>query len=69
MKNTNTIPEKQLSRPTHYANPGPKVKKVVMAIEVGNSNLGPEVKRMFDLAKSSGLELDLTFSQREMQTA
>ncbi|MGO8837709.1 MAG: hypothetical protein ACLQAH_06560 [Limisphaerales bacterium] len=41
---------------------GLKIKKLALRLTIGNSNLATEVKRAFDLAKSSGQELDLTFS-------
>ena len=42
--------------------PGLKIKKLVLQVSIGDRNLANEVKKAFDLAKSSGLELDLTFS-------
>jgi hypothetical protein len=42
--------------------PGLKIKKLALRLTIGNSNLANEIKRAFDLAKSSGQELDLTFS-------
>ena len=41
---------------------GLKIKKLAMQLSIGNSNLAIEIKKAFDLAKSSGQELDLTFS-------
>jgi hypothetical protein len=41
-----------------------KIKKLVLRLAVTNRNLEKEVKRAFDLAKSSGQELDLTFIPR-----
>ena len=48
---------------TNGVNPGMKIKKVALRMVMSESNLAAEIKRMFDLAKSSGQELDLTFSQ------
>ncbi len=42
--------------------PGLKIKRLALKLSIGNSNLANEIKRAFDLAKSSGQELDLTFS-------
>jgi len=42
--------------------PGLKVKKLALKLSISSSNLASEIKRAFDLAKSSGQELDLTFS-------
>jgi hypothetical protein len=44
-------------------NPGQKIKRIALQIDSSSSNLAHEIKRLFDLAKSSGQELDLTFSQ------
>ena len=41
---------------------GRKIKKLALQLPIGSSNLANEIKRAFDLAKSSGQELDLTFS-------
>ena len=41
---------------------GLKIKKLALPLTIGNGNLTSEIKRAFDLAKSSGQELDLTFS-------
>jgi hypothetical protein len=68
MKNTTMNLAKRLPQAKRDENTGQKVKKVELQIEVGNSNLGHEVKRMFNLAKSSGLELDLTFSNNQTQS-
>jgi hypothetical protein len=38
-----------------------KIKKLVWQLTINNCNLEKEIKRAFDLAKSSGQELDLTF--------
>lgn len=69
MKNTTMNLANSLPRTNREETPSPKIKKIALAIEVGHSNLAHEVKRMFDLAKSSGQELDLTFSHHQMQTA
>ncbi|MGA2245064.1 MAG: hypothetical protein ABSH48_08700 [Verrucomicrobiota bacterium] len=69
MKNTTTMNlENPLRQMNRGVNPGAKIKKVALKIEVGKSNLALEIKRLFDLAKSSGQELDLTFSQNKMGT-
>jgi hypothetical protein len=39
----------------------PKTKKLDMRLTVTKQDLGNEVKRVFDLAKSSGQDLNLTF--------
>jgi hypothetical protein len=55
---------------THYphasevSKPGRKGKTFARQITVGDSDFMEEIKRAFDLAKSSGQELDLTFSRR-----
>jgi len=41
---------------------GLKIKRLALRLTIGDSNLAHEIKRAFDLAKSSGQELDLTFS-------
>jgi hypothetical protein len=52
------------SRPADQElNPGAKIKKLVLRMDASKANLGREIKRVFDMAKSSGQELDLTFSQ------
>jgi len=38
-----------------------KIKKLAWRLPINDSNLEKEIKRAFDLAKSSGQELDLTF--------
>jgi hypothetical protein len=43
-------------------NPGQKIKRLAAQLTIGDGNLASEIKRMFDLAKSSGQELDLTFN-------
>jgi len=40
---------------------GLKIKKLALRLTINNRNLEKEIKRAFDLAKSSGQELDLTF--------
>jgi hypothetical protein len=44
------------------AAPNRKIKKLDVQLDIRNSNLVHEIKQAFDLAKSSGHELDLTFS-------
>ena len=43
-------------------NPGQKIKRLAAQLTIDDGNLTSEIKRMFDLAKSSGQELDLTFN-------
>jgi hypothetical protein len=38
-----------------------KIKKLAWRLTINDRNLKSEIKRAFDLAKSSGQELDLTF--------
>ena len=64
MKTTSMNPDKKPSAP----NPGAKIKKLVLPMDTSKSNLAQEIKRMFDMAKSAGQELDLTFSQRQAGT-
>jgi len=45
-------------------NPGMKIKTLAVQLTIGEANLASEIKRVFDLAKSSGQELDLTFNPR-----
>ena len=40
----------------------PKVRTLDMRLAVTDRDLGEEIKRIFELAKSSGQELNLTFS-------
>jgi hypothetical protein len=42
--------------------PGLKIKRLALQLTIGDNNLASEIKRAFDLAKSSGQELDLTFN-------
>jgi len=55
--------EKKSRHGDEGVNPGLKIKKLALQLTIGNSNLTYEIKRAFDLAKSSGQELDLTFSR------
>ena len=41
---------------------GPKIKTLDVRISIANHDLQDEVRRAFDLAKSSGQELNLSFS-------
>jgi hypothetical protein len=50
-------------------NQGAKIKKLTLQMDTRKSNLAQEVKRVFDMAKSSGLELDLTFSHAQAALA
>ena len=65
MKNTTMNLENKSRAADQGVNPGLKIKKLVLRMDVGKSNLAREIKRVFDLAKSSGQELDLTFSQNQ----
>jgi hypothetical protein len=69
MRNTLTNPEIKTRFADKGVNPGAKVKRLTLRVDIGNSNLGQEVKRVFDMAKSSGLELDLMFSQNQAAAA
>ena len=40
-----------------------RIKKLAVRLTIGEGNLAEEIKKAFDLAKSSGQELDLTFSR------
>ena len=54
---------KTKSRATEEGVPtGLKIKKLAVRLSIGDSNLASEIKKAFDLAKSSGQELDLIFS-------
>jgi hypothetical protein len=54
--------EQNKSRTAESVEPDPfKVKKLPMQLAVGDDNLERKIKGAFDLAKSSGFELDLTF--------
>ena len=59
----NTANKSKAKSADEGVNPGMKIKKLAMQLSIGNSNLPYEIKRAFDLAKSSGQELDLTFSR------
>jgi hypothetical protein len=61
MKNTSI----NLATKLPGANQGSKVKKLTLEIDTRTSDLTHEVKRVFDMAKSSGQELDLTFCQKQ----
>jgi len=54
-----------LEKKTSAVNQGAKIKKITLQMDTRKSNLAQEIKRVFDMAKSSGLELDLTFSQQQ----
>ena len=41
----------------------PKVKTLDMTLSIANHDLGIEIKRAFELAKSAGHELNLSFSR------
>jgi hypothetical protein len=41
-----------------------RIKKLVMRLKIGDSDLAEEEQQAFHLAKSSGQELDLMFSQQ-----
>ncbi len=58
----NTINSRTKSHEAEDADQGGlKVKKLALRLTINNRNLEEEIKRAFDLAKSSGQELDLTF--------
>ena len=40
-----------------------RIKKLVMRLSIGDNNLAEKIKQSFNLAKSAGQELDLTFSR------
>lgn len=53
-------------KPNQLEEPGkkaPKAKTLDLQLSIRNPDLGLEVRKAFDLAKSSGLELNLSFSQ------
>jgi hypothetical protein len=54
--------QKKSQQTDESVNPGQKIKRLAAQLTIGDSNLAGEIKRMFDLAKSSGQELDLTFN-------
>ena len=49
-------------KPEYIANDTPKIKKLELRFPVTERTLERRVKIAFDLAKSAGHELDLTFS-------
>jgi hypothetical protein len=49
-------------KPEYAVNHGPKVKAIGLRFEVSAPDWEKEVKRAFDLVKSSGQELNITFS-------
>jgi len=59
----NTENKSKSNQADEGVNPGMKIKRLALQLSIGNSNLSHEIKRAFDLAKSSGQELDLTFSR------
>lgn len=63
MKNTTMNLENKSRATDQGVNPGLKIKKLVLRMDAGQSNLAREIKRLFDMAKSSGQELDLMFRQ------
>ena len=69
MKNTTRNLENKSKPAGQGVNPGLKLKKIVLRVDVSESNLANQIKRLFDLAKSSGRELDLTFSQNQERMA
>lgn len=64
MKNTLLHLKNKSGRLDEGVNPGVKINRIALRVDVGDSDLTNQIKRMFDLAKSSGQELDLTFSQK-----
>jgi hypothetical protein len=63
MKNTTMNLEHKSRLADEPVNPGMKLKKIALRMNADDSNLASQIKRVFDMAKSSGQELDLTFSQ------
>jgi hypothetical protein len=61
MQNTTPNLEHTTGMTNKDALPNPKVKKLTLRVNASQSNLAGEIKRMFNMAKSSGQELDLTF--------
>jgi hypothetical protein len=73
MKTTTVCPRKVMTATAKAPgnsriNASAKVKRIALRIDITSSNLAQEIKRMFDMAKSSGQELDLTFSQKSART-
>jgi hypothetical protein len=56
--NNKTKPYKAI----HAVKETPKVKTLDMTLSITNHDLGIEVRRAFELAKSAGQELNLSFS-------
>jgi hypothetical protein len=54
--------EMQLNRLAEPADNTPKVKTLDLQLSISNPDLGVEVRKAFFLAKSSGQELNLSFS-------
>lgn len=52
-------------KPEYVVKDGPRVKTLGMWFSAADHDLAEKVKRAFNLAKSSGQELDLTFSLEE----
>lgn len=65
----NLVENHQFKSHTSVKASNAKTKTLVMRMEIGNANLTHEIKRVFDMAKSSGQELDLTFSFKAARTA
>ena len=61
MKNTTTYLDNKSSSADQGVNSGRKIKRVAVQVDASKSNLAQEIKRLFDMAKSAGQELDLTF--------
>jgi hypothetical protein len=53
----------KLYKSKHDSKDAPKVKTLAMQLSITNHDLGVEVRRAFNLAKSSGQELNLSFSR------
>jgi len=50
-------------RPKHPLQGAPKIKTLNVRLSITNHDLGVEIKRAFDLARSAGQELNLSFSR------
>jgi len=54
--------EAKIYRVKHDLKDATKIRTLDMRLSITNPDLGVEVKKAFDLAKSSGQELNLSFS-------
>jgi len=55
--------ETKFYRSRNAAKPASKLKTLDMKLSISNQDLGIDVRKAFDLAKSSGQELNLFFSR------